>query len=57
MEEFLFGWISKPQYLMTSFDYTMAWIEIFGAILIIYGIVRLIDIIINKIKRKKVTKE
>ena len=56
MEEFLFGWISKPQYLMTSFDYTMAWIEIFGAILIIYGIARLIDIIINKIKRKKVNK-
>lgn len=56
MEEFFLGWITKPQYLMTSFDYTMAYIEIFGSMIIIYGGVRIIDIIINWLKRKKVNK-
>lgn len=52
MEEFLFGWISKPQYLMTAFDYTMCYIEVFGSILMIYGGIKLIDKLINKIKSK-----
>ena len=38
---------------MTSFDYTMAYIEIFGSMIIIYGGVRIIDIIINWLKRKR----
>lgn len=51
IKEFLFSWINKPQYLLTMVDYTKAIMEMFAVLVGAYGIARLIEKLIKKMKR------
>lgn len=58
VKEFLFSWISKPQYLWTIVDSIKAIIEILVILVAFYGIARLKEKVIKKYSlRKKINKE
>lgn len=58
IKEFLFSWISKPQYLLTIVDSVKAIIEILVILVAFYGIARLIEKAIKIFfKKKKINKE